>query len=59
MSELGFRIEASSKAFEILANNLYKDKILAVIRELCCNAYDAQVESGNEMTPFDSSSNTL
>lgn len=53
MSELGFRIEASSKAFEILANNLYKDKILAVIRELCCNAYDAQVESGNEMTPFE------
>lgn len=53
MSELGFRIEASSKAFEILANNLYKDKTLAVIRELCCNAYDAQVEAGNETTPFE------
>ena len=43
MPELGFRIEASSKAFEILANNLYKDKILAVVRELSCNAFDAHV----------------
>lgn len=53
MSEVSFRIEQNSKAFEILANNLYQDKILAVIRELCCNAQDAHVESGNPTKPFE------
>jgi len=53
MPELGFRIEASSKAFEILANNLYKDKILAVVRELSCNAFDAHVEAGKTHVPFE------
>lgn len=53
MSELGFRIAQSNKAFEILANNLYKDKILAVIRELSCNAYDAHVEAEIPTRPFE------
>ena len=52
MSELGFRIEASAKAFEILANNLYSDKISAVIRELSCNAADAHAEAGIPVVPF-------
>lgn len=52
MSELNFRIESSAKAFEILANNLYSDKISAVIRELSCNAADAHVEAGIANIPF-------
>ena len=52
MSDLSFRIEASSKAFEILASNLYSDKVSAVIRELSCNAADAHVEAGKSTVPF-------
>ena len=53
MSDLNFRIEASSKAFEILASNLYSDKIAAVIRELSCNAADAHIEAGIPAIPFE------
>lgn len=52
MSDLQFRIEASSKAFEILASNLYSDKVSAVIRELSCNAADAHAEAGIPHVPF-------
>ena len=53
MSDLGFRIEASAKAFEILASNLYSDKVAAVIRELSCNASDAHAEAGIPEVPFE------
>lgn len=36
-----FSIAASSKAFEVLSNSLYQNKVLAVIREITCNAVDA------------------
>ena len=36
-----FTIAASAKAFEVLSSNLYQNKILAVIREITCNAADA------------------
>jgi len=36
-----FTIAASAKAFEVLSSNLYQNKILAVIREISCNAADA------------------
>lgn len=38
-----FTIANSPKAFEILSKNLYQDTILAPIREISCNAYDAHV----------------
>ena len=38
-----FGIEVNSTAFDILSSKLYTDKIMAVIRELSCNAYDAHV----------------
>lgn len=41
-----FTIAASSKAFEVLSSNLYQNKILAVIREITCNAADAHTEAG-------------
>lgn len=52
MSSLNFRIESSPKAFDILASNLYSDKISAVIRELSCNAADAHTEAGISEIPF-------
>lgn len=51
--ESRFSIEASSKAFFILSDGLYSNKILAVIRELSTNAYDSHVEAGKADTPFD------
>lgn len=50
--ESSFRIQAGAKAFDILSNNLYSNKIRAIIRELSCNAYDAHVDAGKEDTPF-------
>jgi HSP90 family molecular chaperone len=38
-----FTIRPSREAFEILSGGLYQDRILAVIRELSTNAYDAHV----------------
>jgi hypothetical protein len=51
-SEGAFTIKATSKAFRILSDGLYSDKITAIIRELSCNAYDAHVEAGTLDTPF-------
>ena len=47
------KIKGSAKAFQILSGSLYSDKILAVVRELSCNAYDAHVANGNPDTPFE------
>jgi len=47
-----FQIKATGKAFRILSDGLYSDKIKAIIRELSCNAYDAHVEAKNLDTPF-------
>lgn len=51
--ESKFSIEASSKAFFILSDGLYSNKILAVIRELSTNAYDSHVDAGKANVPFD------
>ena len=47
-----FTIKATGKAFRILSDGLYSDKILAVVRELSCNAYDAHVAAGM-FVPFE------
>jgi hypothetical protein len=51
--ESKFSIEASSKAFFILSDGLYSNKILAVVRELSTNAYDSHVEANKADVPFD------
>ena len=48
-----FTIKASAKSFEILASNLYSNKLGAMVRELSTNAYDAHVMVGKENEPFD------
>ena len=51
--ENNFTIEASAKAFMILSDGLYSNKVQAVIRELSTNAYDAHVEAGCPERQFD------
>lgn len=54
VEEVGdFKIKTSAIAFDILSSGLYANKIKAIIRELSCNAYDAQIAAGNGNTPFD------
>ncbi len=48
-----FRIRNSAKAFKILSDGLYSNKIRAVIRELSCNAYDSHVAAGKKEQPFE------
>lgn len=45
-----FTIAASAKAFEVLSSNLYKNKPLAVIREITCNAADAHKLTGAKLS---------
>ena len=47
-----FTIAGSAKAFKILSDGLYSDKITAVIRELACNAFDSHIEAGKTDVPF-------
>lgn len=47
-----FGIQANGKAFKILSSSLYNYKILAVVREISCNARDAHAMSGNLQEPF-------
>lgn len=48
-----FRIKANAKAFKVLIDGLYSDKIRAVIRELWTNAYDSHIMAGKKDVPFD------
>lgn len=48
-----YKINNSPKAFAILSSGLYANKILAILRELGCNAWDSHVAAGRTATPFD------
>jgi len=48
-----FKIRNSAKAFKILSDGLYSNKIKAVIRELSCNAVDSHVAAGKKEVPFE------
>lgn len=50
--EQTFQIKTTAMAFQILSSGLYKDKVLAVLRELSCNAWDAHTMAGNTDKPF-------
>jgi hypothetical protein len=51
---VGFGIdnEDFSHIVDILQNQLYSDKPLALVREYACNAYDANVAAGKKDTPI-------
>ena len=51
--ESNYSIDATAKAFAILSDGLYSNKILAVVRELSTNAYDSHVAAGCKEKPFD------
>ena len=48
-----FRIRNSAKAFKILSDGLYSNKIKAIIRELSCNAVDSHIAAKKEDVPFE------
>lgn len=48
-----FRIRNSAKAFKILSDGLYSNKIKAIVRELSCNALDSHVAAGKKEVPFE------
>lgn len=52
MRTTDFRMKASPQAFRILSDSLYKNPVLAVVRELCANAWDSHVKRGNTDRPF-------
>jgi len=47
-----FTIKNCGKAFRILSDGLYSDKVTAIIRELSCNAYDAHIAGKRLDKPF-------
>jgi hypothetical protein len=51
--EKNFTLKNSVKAFNILSDSLYMNKVLAVERELSTNAFDAHIAAGNESVPFE------
>lgn len=51
--ESNFKIDANAKAFKILSDGLYSDKVLAIVRELSCNAYDSHIAAGKHDTPIE------
>ncbi len=51
--EVQFSIEATAQSFNILSSSLYSNKILAIIRELSCNALDSHVEAGKADIPIE------
>ncbi len=52
-AETNFTIKTNALSFSILSSGLYTDPIMAIVRELSCNAYDAHVDADNASTPFE------
>lgn len=47
-----FQFKITPQAMQMFFKDIYKDPILACIRELACNAYDAHTMNGNPNVPF-------
>lgn len=48
-----FSIAMNGKAFRVLSDTLYSNKIGSIVRELSCNAYDAHIMKGNPEVAFE------
>jgi len=46
------KIEQNATMYKILSESLYSDRLAAVLREVCCNAYDAHIEANKAHAPF-------
>lgn len=53
MDEQFFSIQDQGMIFDILRNRMYSDPILAICREISCNARDAHREAGNNELPVE------
>lgn len=51
-AESKFNIAFSSKAFRVLSDGLYQDKIGSIVREISSNALDAHIAAGKREVPF-------
>lgn len=51
-SSTSFSIAMNGKAFRVLSNTLYQNKIGSIVRELSCNAVDSHVMAGCADTPI-------
>lgn len=51
-SASSFSIAMNGKAFRVLSDTLYQNKIGSIVREVSCNAYDAHVMAGKKEVPF-------
>lgn len=45
-------IEMNAKAFELMTDRLYQNKIGSIVREISSNAYDSHVDAGKPDEPF-------
>jgi len=48
-----FRIATNAKAFRVLVDGIYSDKVGSIVRELLSNAYDSHVRAGAVSMPFE------
>lgn len=51
VEESSFKIKATGKAFRMLIDGLYSDKIGSIVREVASNAFDAHIVAG-QTAPF-------
>lgn len=47
-----FSMKMNAKAFRVLSDGMYKNKIGSLVREICCNAKDAHTQAGKTDVPF-------
>lgn len=47
-----FQMRANAHAFKMLSSGMYSDKVMAVLREISCNAHDAHIAQGIPQQPF-------
>jgi len=47
-----FSIAVNAKAFRVLSDTMYQNKIGSICRELCCNAKDSHVSANKQSVPF-------
>jgi hypothetical protein len=52
VEESAFKIESTSKAFDILSSKIYSHPRRAIVRELIANAWDAHIQAGKKMVPL-------